>query len=445
MSNCFVISPIGKRDSDTREKADRFLEYVAKPAAEAYGYDVIRADQIAKPGEITPDIIRHLKEDPLCIADLTDRNANVYYEVGRRHEVGLPCILLIHESQKAEFNLVGERTIVYRDLTSTSAAWDAVRTLKQFIEQLTEPDPESPVSKEDLDPGRSGTGPEASWPEISETLESIDTNWLEVSESLESIDRRLGTIEKVLRKKPGRTKASRPTHRKPRILENPLRTMHDAVRQGDLNELSQLLPQFEEAMGPTHRATIQTAYVLAINGFDVGAHTLERALTDESSSPDVEGYQAAATGLVQYHVVKDTEKAGYRFLKPVILKAFDVRDDLDDSKRAYLYNQLSILQHGANDHAGALKTLEKVLELRPDDRSYRYNLSIVYEKLGRLQEACDAAVESISDADEPDADHLAHAYEVLSKGGRTEEAEDAWNTLEKIDPARAAWLKRERA
>ena len=221
--------------------------------------------------------------------------------------------------------------------------------------------------------------------------------------------------------------------------------MHDAVRRGDLNELSQLLPQFEEAMGPTHTATIQTACVLAINGFDVGAHTLERALTEESSSPDVEGYQAAATGLVQYHVVKDTEKAGYRFLKPVILKAFDVRDDLDDSKRAYLYNQLSILQHGANDYVGALKTLEKVLELRPDDRSYRYNLSIVYEKLGRLQEACDAAVESISDAEEPDADHLAHAYEVLSKNGRTEEAEDAWNTLEKIDPARAAWLKRERA
>jgi hypothetical protein len=60
---------------------------IVAPAAEACGYDTIRADQIAKPGIITSQVIQHLLDDPLVVADLTGWNPNVFYELAIRHAI----------------------------------------------------------------------------------------------------------------------------------------------------------------------------------------------------------------------------------------------------------------------------------------------------------------------------------------------------------------------
>ncbi len=77
--DCFVVSPIGEEDSNIRERSDKLFDYVIKPAVEQYGYDPIRADHIAEPGIITSQIIEHVVESPLVIADLTGSNANVFF------------------------------------------------------------------------------------------------------------------------------------------------------------------------------------------------------------------------------------------------------------------------------------------------------------------------------------------------------------------------------
>lgn len=77
---CFVIAPIGEPESDTRKRSDQILRYLISPAAEEYGYKALRVDQISKPGIIdTTQVIQHVVDDPLVVADLTDRNPNVFY------------------------------------------------------------------------------------------------------------------------------------------------------------------------------------------------------------------------------------------------------------------------------------------------------------------------------------------------------------------------------
>jgi hypothetical protein len=39
-----------------------------------------RADEISETGVITNQVVRYILESPLAIADLTDKNPNVYYE-----------------------------------------------------------------------------------------------------------------------------------------------------------------------------------------------------------------------------------------------------------------------------------------------------------------------------------------------------------------------------
>lgn len=75
---CFVIAPIDSFGTEVRRRSDQMLKYVFETVAgEACGYQVLRADQLGQPGMITLQIINHLRDDALVIADLTGRNPNV--------------------------------------------------------------------------------------------------------------------------------------------------------------------------------------------------------------------------------------------------------------------------------------------------------------------------------------------------------------------------------
>jgi hypothetical protein len=108
---CFVISPIGSVDSPQRKRADIVLKHIFKPAFEPLGYEVVRADEISTPGSITLQVLEKVLESQIVIADLTDHNPNVFYELAVRHAVELPVIHVIAADQKIPFDVADLRTI----------------------------------------------------------------------------------------------------------------------------------------------------------------------------------------------------------------------------------------------------------------------------------------------------------------------------------------------
>ncbi len=70
--------------------------------------------------------MRLVQEADLCVVDLTDRNPNVFYECGRRHETGKPAILVIRKGEKIAFDLAGIRTISY-DLDTPRSTRESVK------------------------------------------------------------------------------------------------------------------------------------------------------------------------------------------------------------------------------------------------------------------------------------------------------------------------------
>lgn len=150
MSNpkeCFVISPIGSEGSETREHANKLLEYIIREALEDYEYTVIRSDEMSEPGSITSQVIRKVVDSDLVIADLTDHNPNVFYELAIRHATGDPYIQLIDTSQNIPFDISDLRTIKYN--FDVSVAEQAVQEIQNQIDLIESDDPEfdSPVSK----------------------------------------------------------------------------------------------------------------------------------------------------------------------------------------------------------------------------------------------------------------------------------------------------------
>jgi hypothetical protein len=115
---CFVIGPIGKQDSLERKHADLLLHAVIKHTLEGgeLGYKVKRADEDADPGMIGDRVISDIIQAELVVADLTDLNPNVLYELGIRHSTQKPTIHVAKAGTLLPFDTVAHRTI-FIDLT----------------------------------------------------------------------------------------------------------------------------------------------------------------------------------------------------------------------------------------------------------------------------------------------------------------------------------------
>ncbi|HLX00271.1 MAG TPA: hypothetical protein VKR82_16645 [Candidatus Acidoferrales bacterium] len=103
---CFVISPFGGWN-------DRYYEEVYKPSVERVGLLPQRADDIYRPSAIVHDIWGYIKNSKVMLADVTGKNANVFYELGLAHAAGKPVVLITRSIDDVPFDLRHLRVIEY--------------------------------------------------------------------------------------------------------------------------------------------------------------------------------------------------------------------------------------------------------------------------------------------------------------------------------------------
>lgn len=135
---CFVVSPIGAEGSATRKRSDALLNSIIRPALlPELGYVVKRADEDFGPGTIAEQIVRDLVFADLVIADLTDHNPNVFYELGIRHAAIKPTIHLAQVGTLLPFDNYAYRTIFY-DLTDSATVDRALYQLQAAVMAVNE-------------------------------------------------------------------------------------------------------------------------------------------------------------------------------------------------------------------------------------------------------------------------------------------------------------------
>lgn len=176
---CFVISSIGEEGSETRERSDKVYNDVIKEVIDEFGYDCKRADHIEEPGLITNQIITHIVESELVVADLSGKNPNVFYELAVRHAHQKPVIQLINGGEKIPFDVSTQRTIKI-DLGDFSTTRSAQDQMRGQIEQIEADgfDPQNPVSVAGhiRDLRESGEPEKQQLAKFTETLNELNTS-----------------------------------------------------------------------------------------------------------------------------------------------------------------------------------------------------------------------------------------------------------------------------
>jgi len=123
--NAFIIMPF---DAEFTAIYNDFI----KAGLEEAGYNVTRADSFLDQHNILGGIVKRITTAKLVIAELTTLNANVFYELGLCHGLGIPTVLLAQSIDEVPFDLQGYTVQEY------STRYPEILNLKPLLREIGE-------------------------------------------------------------------------------------------------------------------------------------------------------------------------------------------------------------------------------------------------------------------------------------------------------------------
>ena len=103
---CFVVMPF-------RDPFGLYYNAIIDPAIRKAGLDPLCGDSLFLPTPIMGDIWKMIQDAKVVLAELTSKNANVFYELGLAHAIGKPVVLISETMQDVPFDLQALRVITY--------------------------------------------------------------------------------------------------------------------------------------------------------------------------------------------------------------------------------------------------------------------------------------------------------------------------------------------
>lgn len=131
--NVFIIQPF----DDSFE--DLFRDHLV-PIFENTGYNINKADSLNSQRNILENIIQGISSADLLVADLTNLNPNVFYELGIAHGIGIPTVLITKDIEELPFDLQAYQTIEY------SLRYDEVEDFRKKLSDIAESHKEGAIS-----------------------------------------------------------------------------------------------------------------------------------------------------------------------------------------------------------------------------------------------------------------------------------------------------------
>ncbi len=106
LDTCFVMMPFGPW-------FDIYYRDIYAPAIREAGMEPIRGDELFSTGSVIEQIWEQIQKSTILLADLTGKNANVFYELGLCHAARKPVVFTSGQLEDVPFDLRHLRVVVY--------------------------------------------------------------------------------------------------------------------------------------------------------------------------------------------------------------------------------------------------------------------------------------------------------------------------------------------
>ncbi len=106
LDTCFVMMPFG-------QWMDAYYREIYVPAIKDAGLEPVRADELFSTGSVIEQIWEQISRAKVLLADLTGKNANVFYELGLAHAANKPVVFTTGELEDVPFDLRHLRVAIY--------------------------------------------------------------------------------------------------------------------------------------------------------------------------------------------------------------------------------------------------------------------------------------------------------------------------------------------
>jgi hypothetical protein len=106
LDTCFVMMPFGLW-------YDAYYKEIYVPAIKEAGFEPVRADELFSSGSVVEQIWEQIDKAKVLLADLTGKNANVFYELGLAHANSKPVVFTSGVLNDVPFDLRHLRAIIY--------------------------------------------------------------------------------------------------------------------------------------------------------------------------------------------------------------------------------------------------------------------------------------------------------------------------------------------
>lgn len=136
LDTCFVMMPFGPW-------MDRYYQEIYVHAIKDAGMEPVRADELFTTGSVIEQIWEEISRSKVLLADLTGKNANVFYELGLAHALSKPVVFTTSDLSDVPFDLRHLRVAVY-DIRDPSWGTKLTSELSAYL-KAAKADPEKSV------------------------------------------------------------------------------------------------------------------------------------------------------------------------------------------------------------------------------------------------------------------------------------------------------------
>lgn len=124
---CFVLMPFS-------EPYNSIYENIIKPTVEKEGFQCLKSNDIFSTTSVIEDIWTNMNKATLIIAEITENNPNVMYELGICHTIGKDVMMITQKPGEIPFNFRHLRTYTYvNEIAKSEELKKNISSMIQYI------------------------------------------------------------------------------------------------------------------------------------------------------------------------------------------------------------------------------------------------------------------------------------------------------------------------